>query len=148
MPRVLDAYEIFKMQLSLTTFKATLFKSWLVFIIMLIFLIVWCLPLKTQSKLYFTRLRDMNPSIFIEFIRRRWKCWLLMFLIGSALARTSISDAFYARQVSFYISCCVDMQARSPTFYTWTDDMAGRGSTEISSALVCHLDSLNFENKQ
>nr|CAI5823298.1 unnamed protein product [Callosobruchus analis] len=37
MPRVLDAYEIFKMQLSLTTFKATLFKSWLVFIIMLIF---------------------------------------------------------------------------------------------------------------
>lgn len=60
------------------------------------------------------------------------------------LPRTPINDAFYAQQLSFYSFCCVDMQSKSPTFYTWTEDMAGRGSVEVASALLEHLDSLNL----
>lgn len=64
------------------------------------------------------------------------------------LPRTPINDAFYAQQVSYYVLCCVDMQAKAPTFYTWTEDMAGRGSVEVSSALLDHLNSLDLSNKQ
>lgn len=62
------------------------------------------------------------------------------------LPRTPISDAFYAQQVSYYVFCCVDMGSRHPSFYTWSEDQAGRGSVQIGSALLHHLDSLNLDD--
>ncbi|CAH2003243.1 unnamed protein product [Acanthoscelides obtectus] len=62
------------------------------------------------------------------------------------LPRTPISDAFYSHQVSLYIFCCVDMNSRHPTFYTWTEIQAGRGSVQIGSALLNYLDSLELED--
>lgn len=62
------------------------------------------------------------------------------------LPKTPVQDAFYLRQISFYTFCCVDVNAKKPFFYTWTEDQASRGSTEIGSALLAHLRSLDFEN--
>lgn len=61
------------------------------------------------------------------------------------LPRTAIGDAFYSHQLSFYAFCCVELSSRNPIFYVWTEDYAGRGSTEIASALLHHLDSLDYD---
>lgn len=61
------------------------------------------------------------------------------------LPRTAIGEAFYSHQISFYAFCCVELSSRDPTFYVWTEDYAGRGSTEIASALLYHLDSLDYD---
>lgn len=60
------------------------------------------------------------------------------------LPRTPINDSFYSHQVSLYNFCCVDIKAKSPTFYIWTEDQAGRGAEEIGSALFHHLNSLTL----
>lgn len=62
------------------------------------------------------------------------------------LPRTPISDAFYSHQVSLYAFCCVSMSSRLPTFYTWTEVQAGRGSIQIGSALLNYLNSLELED--
>lgn len=38
------------------------------------------------------------------------------------------------------------MNSKSPTFYTWTEDLAGRGSVEVGSALLSYLDSLEYDD--
>lgn len=60
------------------------------------------------------------------------------------LPKTPVQDAFYLRQISFYAFCCVDMQSKRPTFYTWAEHQAKRGCTEVGSALLFHLRSLNL----
>lgn len=60
------------------------------------------------------------------------------------LPRTPISDAFYSHQISLYSFCCVTMTSNNPTFYIWTENQAGRGSTEIGSALFDYLKSLDL----
>ncbi|CAH1108357.1 unnamed protein product [Psylliodes chrysocephalus] len=62
------------------------------------------------------------------------------------LPHTPITDAFYSHQVSFYIFCCVDMNSRHPTFYTWTEIQDDRGLVKIGSALLNYLDSLEPED--
>lgn len=61
------------------------------------------------------------------------------------LPRTPIGDAFYSHQISWYAFCCVPMTSISPTFYVWTEDLAGRGAIQIGSALIHHLQSLDYE---
>ncbi|KAK9709759.1 hypothetical protein QE152_g26443 [Popillia japonica] len=55
------------------------------------------------------------------------------------LPKTPINDAFYAHQVSLYVLCCVDTKSKTPTFYQWTEDEAGRGSVEIGSGVLNYL---------
>lgn len=62
------------------------------------------------------------------------------------LPKTPIQDAFYLRQISFYSFCCVDMDSRHPSFYTWDESQAKRGSTEVGSALLCHLRNLDVSD--
>ncbi|KAI4455165.1 dna-directed rna polymerases i ii and iii subunit rpabc2 [Holotrichia oblita] len=62
------------------------------------------------------------------------------------LPKSPIQDAFYLRQISFYAFCCVDMGSKRPTFFTWDETQARRGATEISSAILSYLRSLNFDN--
>lgn len=61
------------------------------------------------------------------------------------LPRTSIQEAFYSRQISFYIFCVVGKDTRNPLFYTWTELEANRGATEIGSALLNFLNTHDFE---
>lgn len=58
-----------------------------------------------------------------------------------ALPKTPIQDAFYLRQINFYAFCCVGMDSRQPH---WDESQAKRGSTEVGSALLCHLRSLDL----
>lgn len=61
------------------------------------------------------------------------------------LPKTPIQEAFYSRQIGFYTFCCVDVDSKHPVFYTWSEDQASRGSTEIGSALLHHLRNLNLD---
>lgn len=60
------------------------------------------------------------------------------------LPRTPIQDAFYARQISFYNFCIVAMDSRNPKFYQWSEDLSGRGSTEVGSALLHYLNGIDL----
>nr|CAH7757749.1 unnamed protein product [Callosobruchus chinensis] len=62
------------------------------------------------------------------------------------LPKTLIQDVFYLRQISFYAFFCVDMDSKHPSFYTWDESQAKRGSTEVGSALLHHLRSLDTSN--
>lgn len=84
----------------------------------------------------FYKLAKENPPNSISF------CFDLQQV--QPLPRTPISDAFYSHQISFYVFCCVGMNSKSPTFYTWTEVQAGRGSVQIGSALLNYLDSLDL----
>nr|CAI5846099.1 unnamed protein product [Callosobruchus analis] len=61
------------------------------------------------------------------------------------LPRTNINDAFYSHQVSFYCLSCVSTDSRNPIFYTWTENKAGRESTEVASALINFLGSQTYD---
>lgn len=61
------------------------------------------------------------------------------------LPRTPIQEAFYSRQVSFYVFCIVGKDTRNPLFYNWTELQANRGATEIGSALLDFLKTHDFE---
>lgn len=52
---------------------------------------------------------------------------------------------FYSRQISFYNFCVVDKNSKDPSFYCWTENEAGRGSTEVGSALFHFLNTKNFD---
>lgn len=60
------------------------------------------------------------------------------------LPKSPIQEAYYSRQVGFYALCIVAIDGSNPTFYTWTEDQAGKGSTEVASALLEHLKSLEI----
>jgi hypothetical protein len=60
------------------------------------------------------------------------------------LPKCPIQEAFYARQVNFYNLCVTDLATKHPIFYTWTEEQAGKGSIEISSALLHHLMTVDF----
>lgn len=60
------------------------------------------------------------------------------------LPKTAISDAFYLRQISYYTFGIVPLGPGVPNFFSWTEDQAGRGCVEISSALFHFLNSLEI----
>ena len=64
------------------------------------------------------------------------------------LPKTPIQQAYYSRQIGFYCFCCVPLDCRNPTFYTWSEEQAGRGSNEIGSAILDYLKNLQYEGKQ
>lgn len=43
-----------------------------------------------------------------------------------------------------YCLCIVRIDGKNPSFYLWTEDQAGKGSTEVSSALLQHLEGLQL----
>nr|XP_047124777.1 uncharacterized protein LOC124807169 [Hydra vulgaris] len=61
------------------------------------------------------------------------------------LPKTNIQDAYYLRQLNFYSLCITSLDGKTPTFYTWSEEQAGKGSTEISSALHSHLRTMNLK---
>ncbi|VEN57645.1 unnamed protein product [Callosobruchus maculatus] len=60
------------------------------------------------------------------------------------LPKVPIQDAFYAQQLSFYFFCVTATNCKNPVFYSWMESQAGRGATEISSALLDFLQKTNF----
>nr|CAH7716416.1 unnamed protein product [Callosobruchus chinensis] len=61
-----------------------------------------------------------------------------------AIPRVPISDAFYAQQLSLYVFCITDIPCKQPIFYSWLEHQAGRGATEVGSALYDFLKKTEF----
>lgn len=61
------------------------------------------------------------------------------------LPKVPIQEAFYAQQLSFYAFCVTDIPCKTPVFYTWVEHEAGRGVTEVSSALTDFLNKVGFD---
>lgn len=82
--------------------------------------------------------REKNRSgVPMRFTNYPWK--FIQFL-----PRTPINDSFYSHRVSLFNFCCINIKAKIPTFYIWTEDQAGRGSERIGSVLFHQLDSLTL----
>lgn len=64
------------------------------------------------------------------------------------LPKTPVQEAYYARQIGFYNFCIVDLKGLNPKFYCWSEDQAGKGSTEISSALLHFLQNTDFQSRR
>lgn len=61
------------------------------------------------------------------------------------LPKLAIGEAYYARKLSYYALCITDTDNKSPNFYCWTEDQAGRGSNEVASALIDALSKHGYE---
>lgn len=86
---------------------------------------------KRRSKAFFEALREPDEEDSITY------CFDMQQV--QPLPKTPISEAFYSRQISLYNFCITDVATRNPFFYTWTENLAGRGSSEVSSALLDFL---------
>ncbi|CAH1980234.1 unnamed protein product [Acanthoscelides obtectus] len=60
------------------------------------------------------------------------------------LPKVPISEAFYAQQLSLYVFCITDITCKRPIFYSWLEHQAGRGATEVGSALYDFLRKAEF----
>lgn len=60
------------------------------------------------------------------------------------LPKVPIQEAFYSTQLALYNFCVTDLETLNPVFYSWLETQAGRGSTEISSALYNFLIKLTW----
>nr|CAH7734043.1 unnamed protein product [Callosobruchus chinensis]CAH7744959.1 unnamed protein product [Callosobruchus chinensis]CAH7757061.1 unnamed protein product [Callosobruchus chinensis]CAH7763913.1 unnamed protein product [Callosobruchus chinensis] len=60
------------------------------------------------------------------------------------LPKIPIQEAFYAQQLSLYFFCITKVNCQKPIFYTWMEHQAGRGATEISSAIIDFLKKSEF----
>lgn len=60
------------------------------------------------------------------------------------LPKLPISEAFYSHQISYYNICFMDLKKSHPSMYTWTENQAKRGSTEVGSALLDFLRKYDF----
>lgn len=61
------------------------------------------------------------------------------------LPKAPIQEAFYAQQLSFYAFCITDIPCKTPVFYTWLEHEAGRGVTEVRSAVTDFLSKVGFD---
>lgn len=59
----------------------------------------------------------------------------------------TVSDAYYKRNLYCYNLGVHDLQKDTGYFYTWDETMAGRGSQEISSCVIKHL-QIHARNKK
>ncbi|GBM58495.1 hypothetical protein AVEN_212751-1 [Araneus ventricosus] len=64
------------------------------------------------------------------------------------LPKTNIQDAYYLKQFNFYSLSITILDGLNSTFYTWAEELGGKGSTELSSALHCHLKKMDLEGKK
>lgn len=105
-------------------------------------------PIKKQILITERRIHPVKAKAFYQYTKEEPEntvsyCFDLQQV--QPLPKTPIQEAFYARQLSFYSLCVVDMKAQNPTFYVWSEDQAARGANEVGSALFNHLSSLDLE---
>lgn len=99
------------------------------------------------------RAHKLRSNAFYELIREKTSCDTVSLCFDmqqvQALPKTPIQEAYYSRQVGFYNLCIVNLnQQNVPFFYVWTEDQAGRGANEVSSALLHYLNSLNLTGRK
>lgn len=106
-------------------------------------------PSEKSSKMTEKRVHRLRAKAFYKHLKKdvpesKTLCFDLQQI--QPLPKTQVQEAYYARQFGFYALCIVDTATNKPDFYTWTEEQAGKGSAEISSALLQHLEKLDLMN--
>lgn len=86
------------------------------------------------------RIHKLRARAFYELLRQPDDNETITYVFDlqqiQPLPKLPIQEAFYSRQLNFYSLCIVDQKGQHPYFYVWTENLAGKGSTEISNALL------------
>lgn len=93
------------------------------------------------------RVHKLRAAAFYKLMKEKVdNCVTLCFDLQQIqpLPKSAIQEAYYSRQIGYYCSCIVDSDGSNPSFYVWTEEQAGKGSVEVSSALIEHLNSMNI----
>ncbi|KAF2892406.1 hypothetical protein ILUMI_13761 [Ignelater luminosus] len=61
------------------------------------------------------------------------------------MPKLPIQETYCSHQIAFYNFCIVDINSQFPHFYVWTENVSGRGSNEVGSALLHFFRTSNFE---
>lgn len=99
--------------------------------------------LQTNLKVHKVRAKQFNMLMNEEEPNAVTFCFDLQQVQN--LPKLPIQEAFYSLQIAFYCFCVTDVKTKSPHFYVWTENIGGRGSNEISSALLHFLRNADFE---
>jgi hypothetical protein len=103
---------------------------------------------KKQNFIMEKRIHNLKAKTFYTLMRENipeTKTYCFDMQQVQPLPKTPINDAFYLRQISYYTLCIVGQDSKNPKFYSWTEEQAGRGSTEVASGLLNFLNT-EFEN--
>lgn len=89
------------------------------------------------SKMAEKRIHKMRAKAFYKHLKAdvpdsKTLCFDLQQI--QPLPKTQIQEAYYSRQIGFYALCIADTATNKPDFFTWTEEQAGKGSAEVSSA--------------
>lgn len=99
-------------------------------------------PVKKQLLITERRVHRLKADAFYSLMKEtppntRTFCFDLQQV--QPLPKTPVNDAFYLRQLSYYTLCLVEHNTKNPKLFTWTEDEAGRGATEVASAIYSFL---------
>ncbi|CAF4944300.1 unnamed protein product [Pieris macdunnoughi] len=108
-------------------------------------------PIGSKERNYFSmekRIHRKRANAFYQLMRQDIDdsvsyCFDLQQI--QPLPKTPVQEAYYLRQIGFYNFCIVDLKGLNPKFYCWSEEQAGKGSTEISSALLHFLMNTDFQ---
>nr|CAI5834638.1 unnamed protein product [Callosobruchus analis] len=99
-------------------------------------------PIKKQEFITERRVHRLKADAFYSLMREtppNTKIFCFDLQQVQPLPKTPVSDAFYLRQISYYTLCLAENNTSNPKLFTWTEDEAGRGATEIASAIYGFL---------
>lgn len=106
-------------------------------------------PVKKTEYMTSKRVHSLRAAAFYKLMKTevpdsKTLCFDLQQI--QPLPKSPIQEAYYSRQIGLYCLCIVGIDGKNPSFYLWTEDQAGKGSIEVSSALLQHLESLELPN--
>lgn len=94
------------------------------------------------------RIHKLKARVFYELMKEApqfSKTYCFDMQQVQPLPKSAVGEAFYLRQIGYYTLCIVEHNTKNPIFYTWTEDQAGRGCTEVGSALLDFLNKVDIE---
>lgn len=98
------------------------------------------------------RIHTLRGKAFYESLRTPDSANTMTFCFDlqqvQPLPKTPIQEAYYSRQISFYNFCIVNQKSLDPYFYTWIESQSGRGSLEVSSAVLNFLSMKITDNQK
>lgn len=105
-------------------------------------------PSKKSKLIMENRIHKLKAKTFYELMKDSppfSKTYCFDMQQVQPLPKSAVGEAFYLRQIGYYTLCIVENNGRNPIFYTWTEDQAGRGCTEVGSALLHFLKNIEVE---
>lgn len=100
-------------------------------------------PSKKQMAITEKRIHQLRANCFYDSLKNcppNSKTYCFDLQQQQPLPKTPIQEAFYSRQISLYNFCIAPSQEKcKASLYVWTEDVAGRGPTEIGSAIYDFL---------